>query len=445
MTTPKTPDEKLRPYARGSEWDSYVLVCEHGSSYKASQATGKDDSNIRRAVRNLLRRAAQQGYAPPDITHEVPDGLTLKGTSIRYDGDGKIQQYWNKTKTQGRPVEETTELLPPKRIVKVSKLYDNQGQVIQEWVSEKPGDEHHQAMWKAFAAELAADLPRSPPAELTSLDRDQDLLACFPIGDHHLGMLAWKKETQSDSYDLELSEDLLMKSVDRLVGKTDASDNALIAVLGDFMHYDSFEAVTPTNRNLLDADGRYPKMVRAAVRLLRYVIRAVLQKHLNVHVIFEIGNHDLSSAIFIMECLNVLYEDDPRVTIDTSPSHYHYYEFGKNLIGTHHGHGAKLDKLPNIMAADRAEAWGRTEHRYWWTGHIHQKSVLDFAGCSVESFRILAPVDAWAANQGYRPIREMQAIMLHKEHGEVSRYRVNPKMFRSAADVSPVLTAKPKR
>jgi hypothetical protein len=212
----------------------------------------------------------------------------------------------------------------------------------------------------------------------------------------------------------------------------------LIALLGDFFHYDGLEAKTPTSGHILDADSRYPKMIRSAIRSVRNMIRLALERHNTVNVIVEIGNHDLSTSIFLAECLALIYENEPRVVVDTSPSHYHYLEFGSCLVATHHGHGAKMEQLPLIMATDRADAWGRTKYRYWYTGHIHHaktktvvSSAQDFTGCTVESFRILAPADAWAAQKGYRSVRDMKAIVLHKEFGEVARHTVNPDMMKT--------------
>ncbi len=255
-------------------------------------------------------------------------------------------------------------------------------------------------------------------------------MANYPIGDHHMGMLAWKHEVGS-SYDLDISEQLLGKAITHLVRTTPACDRAAVVFLGDFMHYDSFDAVTPRSRNILDSDGRFPKMVRAAVRTMRHTIETAAARHREVLVIVEIGNHDLSSSIFLMECLHNIYADNPRITIDICPSHFHYFTFGKNLVGTHHGHGTKYADLPGIMASDRSVEWGQTEHRAWWTGHIHTQKVFEYPGCSVESFRILAPADAWAYNKGYRAKRDMKAIILHAEHGEVARYSVNPSMLES--------------
>jgi hypothetical protein len=385
------------------------------------------------------RLLAQRGYAPDyDLVKELPEGLILKGTSLRYNSAGGVEQYWNKSRLEGRHPDDATKLPDPKTIVKLSTLYDQQGRVTQQWVAEKPQDVAKEKAWRQFAKELAADLPRAKPIKGPK-HASKDLMAAYPVGDHHLGALSWDEEA-GDNYDLKIGERLLAGAVDYLIDAAPPCEQSLIAVLGDFMHYDSFEAVTPTNRNLLDADSRYPKMVRVAIRCLRYMVEAALKRHKKVHVIVEIGNHDLSSSIFLMECLANIYQKEKRVTVDTSPAHYHYYEFGRNLIGTHHGHGVKMDRLPLIMATDKADAWGKTRFRYWWTGHIHHKKSAtvieqsqDYNGCSVESFRVLCPPDAWAAQKGYRPIRDMKAIILHREFGEVARHTVNPGMFDAKA------------
>lgn len=399
------------------------------SRKKTAETLGLSVQAVQRRL-EAARGAAQQGDAPEyGIKHVVPDGLTLKGTSIRYDAAGNVDQYWNKTRLQGREAEDAVQLPDPKKITKVSTLYDQQGKIAQQWVSEKPEDAQREALWVKAAKAMASELPRVEPTSAPEHVSD-DLLACYPVGDHHLGMLSWKKETGAN-YDLEIGERLLMDATEHLIAAANARQTcgrALIVFLGDFMHYDSTIAVTPAHGNPLDADGRHPMMIRVAIRSMRYMIEAALRRHRDVHVIVEIGNHDLFSSIFLMECLRSIYENEPRVTVDTSPAHYHYFEFGANLIGSHHGHGAKMDKLPLIMATDRAAEWGRTKYRYWWTGHVHHKESMDYQGCTVESFRILAPTDAWAAQKGYRSIRDMKAIVIHKKFGEVARSTVNPEM-----------------
>ena len=130
--------------------------------------------------------------------------------------------------------------------------------------------------------------------------------------------------------------------------------------------------------------------------------------------------------------LAALYENEPRVTVDKTPSRFHYYEWGKVLLGVHHGDRVKMDRLPAVMAHDQSEAWGRTAHRIWLTGHVHHDSRKEFPGCLVESFGVLAPLDAYASAGGYRSQRSMKALVFHREHGEQERHTVRPSMLEAA-------------
>lgn len=391
-------NEHLRRFATDSQWEKLQAIEEGGSERAAARILGCNQSTINRAKKAVLAKAARQGYAPEyDMQREVPDGYRVRGVSTLYNAEGDLKLQWVKSQIDR----------------------DRQWEMFHEAV-------------KGFTTDLPRYKPVKAPKTLYS-----DLMTVYPVGDHHVGMLAWDKETGAD-YDLKIAERLLTGAIDHLVDASKACEEAAVIFLGDFLHYDSFVPVTPTSRNQLDTDSRYPKMVRTAIRMMRYTVDRALTKHKRVRVIVEIGNHDLSSSIFLMECLHTVYEHEPRVIVDTSPMHFHYFRFGQCLVGTHHGHGTKMSNLPMIMAADRAKDWGETTYRYWYTGHIHQSktqaatSALDFSGCMVESFRILASPDAWAHQKGYRSMSEMNSITLHKEFGEVSRNRVRPAMLKSS-------------
>jgi hypothetical protein len=160
-----------------------------------------------------------------------------------------------------------------------------------------------------------------------------------------------------------------------------------------------------------------------------------------VWIVIVPGNHDPVGQTWLRISLKRIFRDNPRVKIDPSPSDFQYWEFGKCLIGCYHGHVVKMQDLPQIMAQDRPQAWGRTEYRYWRTGHIHHKKSQriwtpaggDYGKTLVESFRVLPPTDAWAHQRGYRSLRDMQMILLHREFGEMNRYTVPPRMFEVAA------------
>jgi len=383
-------DENHRQYATERQWEYYLAVEEHGSGRKAAEVFGVNKSVLNRSLAALRRNAAIHGYAPAqDMTHGAPDGMKSAGTSTLYDmatGDAKIQ-----------------------------------------WVKFQADKERQEEIFRETVAALSEEIPPAKP--IPGPDKtNSNLMAGYPVGDHHFGMYSWAEEAGRD-WDLKIAERALSGAYDYLINTLPSCDQATIVLLGDLFHYDSFVTETPTSKNQLDADSRYPMMVRAVIRSTRQMIDKALLRHGELHIIVEIGNHDLSNSVFLMECLSALYEKEPRVTVDTSPRHFHYFTFGKTLVGIHHGHGVKLDKLPLIMAADRPKDWGETKYRYWWTGHIHTDTMKDFVGCRVESFRVLPPEDAWAANKGYRSMSDMKAIVLHKEFGEVARHTVNPAML----------------
>jgi hypothetical protein len=382
---------ELRDFASPRQREILDAIDEHGSQHAAGQALGLAQSTISEHLSRLKAKAAQKGYAPEVglVGGGVPEGFKLQGITTLVGPDGEHKLQWQKV------------------------------------VADK---ERLQALVAGIKQGLESELPKAKPCVLLAEEYEGHLLTAYPVGDHHLGMLSWGEETGED-YDMQIGQDLLAGAMQYLVDAAPSSEGALLVLLGDYFHYDSVHAITPTSKNMLDTDTRYQKMVRVGLELIRMKVQMALQKHKWVHIIVEIGNHDLATSAILMEALSIFYEDEPRVSVDTNPSHYHYFEFGKVLIGTHHGHGAKPDKLPMIMAADMPEAWGRTEYRYWWTGHIHHDTVKDFIGVRFESFRVLGPADAWAHNKGYRPLRDMKAIVLHKDFGEVARYVVNPRML----------------
>jgi hypothetical protein len=258
----------------------------------------------------------------------------------------------------------------------------------------------------------------SRPIKKPKAERE-DLLSVYAMGDPHVGMFSWKAESGQD-HDLKIAEDDLITAVDNLVALSPDSANALILQLGDFLHADSKRNET-TKGTPVDVDTRYPKVLAVGIRIMVRLIDRALEKHTKVDVINCIGNHDGQSSIMLSLCLANYYHNNPRVTISTSPSQFNWYRFGSNLIGATHGDTVKMDALPAIMACDRAKDWGETKHRAWYIGHVHHQNVKEYPGVTVESFRTIAPSDAWHNASGYRSGRDMVCDVWHKDYGRSTR------------------------
>ncbi|MHC9208958.1 metallophosphoesterase [Pseudomonas aeruginosa] len=356
-----------------------------------SQAAKHFDVSKRQIER---RRAAlvRKGWSPAhDLHHAVPDGYMLKGASTLYK--------------EGKPV--------------------------LQWVKSTLDEQRQRELFESSCKAAVKDLPVVVPKEALGKHIDH-LMTVYPIGDPHFGEYIWGDECGRD-WDLSIAERVHCQAMAALVDAAPKTERALIINLGDAAHYDSMIAVTPRSGHHLDADSRYAKMVDVLILAMRQVVESALKKHRYVHVVHVIGNHDETGAVWLSRLFAHLYSKEPRVTVETSPSVFSYYRWGKTLIGMHHGHTAKAHVLPGVMATDRAKDWGETTHRYWYTGHIHHESKKEFPGCVVESFNTLAPADSYAHSGGYRARQNMKCVVLHKEHGEVARHTVSPDMLEGEA------------
>lgn len=366
---------------------------QYGSLAEAAEAMGMTVRLLRGILGDLQRRAASRGWSPAnDMVKTVPDGYHVKGVSTYYGADGELKGQW----------------------VKSQRDQEHRLEALLEAI---------QQMVEPFTA-LADPVP-APRGS------DDELLAVYPMGDPHLGMHAWAAETGAN-FDLQIAERSLVAAVDHLVELAPPAREALVISLGDFFHSDNSSHTTARSGHALDVDTRWSKVLGVGLRTMRRIIDRALTKHERVTVICEIGNHDDHSSVMLALALSQFYEREPRVTIDTSPSKFHWYRFGANLVGTTHGDTVKLVDLPGIMACDRAADWGETEHRYFYVGHVHHDRAIERPGCIVETFRTLAPKDAWHAGQGYRAGQDMKCDVLHRKWGRVNRHTVGIRQIFSA-------------
>lgn len=365
--------------------DRYLeAVLRLGSCRKAAKELGVHNATVARCMKSLIDKAARQGWSPEhDMTRTVPDGFRIQGTSTLYDmetGQGRLQ--WVKTTVD----------------------HDRQLELLRAAVDAMSGE--------------VQPLPPVPAPVIY----DHRLLTVIPLGDPHFGMKAWAAEV-GEGFDLETAEQLTFAAVDRLCARTPSSNTALLLNLGDYFHADNGTNRTPRSGANLDVDGRFRQIAETGVRALIRCIERLLQKHQTVIVRNNPGNHDPHQAAMLSICLAARFHDNPRVRIDESPSSFFYYRFGKTLIGSTHGDGAKLNDLPLIMARDVKEDWAAADFRVWHCGHFHHDQVKDLVGCTVETHRTLVPNDAWHFHQGYRSMRDIKAIVYDVEYGEICRMR----------------------
>lgn len=429
MLPPKTLDERLRPFATDTQWEYYETYTKLGSARAVARFLDKSRSAVQAALATMMDNALAAGY---NAEQAPQPELKVAGVSTYYNAKTGTAATWTLERQRGMDPSEGEPDPDPGVVSKVATFTDAEGRITAQWKTVKREDQDRFELLQRWAERAAEGFPAlaridTPPP----VDSRKDLLACYPVGDHHLGMLAWALETgQVDgNYDLKISRERLHDAIELLIDQAPACDQAIIPFLGDFFHVDGYKNATPTHGNLLDMDGRFPKMMAMGLDLIEGVIEAALRKHQRVHVIFEKGNHDFSLAGAMTLFLKRIFRDNPRVTIDDSPAWWHYYQFGKVLIGTNHGDKVKPQDQLAVMAADMPVAWGETTYRIMFLGHVHHETRKEYRGGFVEQMPVLPPLDAFAAQGGYRSMSQMHCLIFHRDGWLAQRNYVTPAMF----------------
>ena len=348
----------------------------------------KNAKRIHSLVSNVHRKAALQGVAPAyNVNRQTAPSFTTKRISTAYNTDGDIVLQWHIQEPERQKIEE----------------------LIAQFV-------------EGFKDELAGmHTPTVPPTGI-----DDDYMVSYIIGDHHLGMLAHHSETMGDDYDVKISQRLLESAVDRLVSVAPAAKVGVLVNLGDFMHVNDSTSSTPNSKNLLDSDGRYSKTIRAASNVIKGTVLRMLEKHSEVWLVNVRGNHDPDAALWLNEVMRLYFEEDPRVRVFDNASKFIWWQWGKNLIVTHHGDRIKMSNLHGSIVSNLRKEWGESDHVFVWTGHIHHKQKEEeYSGATFESWNILAPADSWHSGSGYSSSRSMSCVIMHKDFGEEGRLKVN--------------------
>ena len=351
------------------------------------------ERNAYRIFKRIKTNAAQMGFSPEhDMNKPVPDGFVVSGVSTYYNDDGMVTGQWVKSK-----------------LAEADRL---------------------KALREAIEDAVADYEGKAKPVKLEKRkSRAEDVMVAIPIGDPHIGLYAWSEET-GENFDTEIARDDLLNASRKLLDATPNAQKALICNLGDFFHADNQNNQTSRSKHQLDVDSRWARVLKLGCMIMVDMIHLALKKYPEVEVINAIGNHDDHSSVMLAAFLSAYFRNEPRVKIQPTVSKFNYVQFGKCLIGVTHGDTVKHADLGELMATDQPESWGATEHRMWFVGHIHHSRKTELRGCTVESFRTLAAKDFWHASKGYRSGRDMNALVIHKEFGEIARYRCDIRMAR---------------
>lgn len=288
------------------------------------------------------------------------------------------------------------------------------------------------AVLDAMRADMIAHAPIYPQVRFSKIDDDERHMAVISITDHHFGMLSWGEET-GESYDVAIAERLATEAMCAIIARLRPYQlEKIVLLLGsDWFHSDRTidgKGGTTTRGTVQETDGRWQRTwrigVRAAVGLIDQACLIA-----PVEVVMRGGNHDEQTAFFLGDLLDAWYRNNAAVRIVNDPAPRCYEVYGQSLIGYAHGHNEKPERLPMLMATERAAEWAATRFHDWLIGHLHRKGVLmnEDSGVQMYTMPSLCARDAWHAAKGYMHRRSCEARVYHREDGPIAHLTFNAK------------------
>jgi hypothetical protein len=262
-------------------------------------------------------------------------------------------------------------------------------------------------------------LPRTI-TRVPDTNKDGHLLVVDPA-DVHIQKLATVFET-GDEYNSQIACQRVREGVEGLIQKANGFNIDQILFVGgnDILHTDNGNKTT-TSGTPQDVDSNWYTAFAVAKSLYIEVIDRLLEVA-DVHFVHNPSNHDKIIGSLLSEVIRTYYKDCSNITFDCDMKHRKYYKYGKNLIGTTHGDGAKNDILPILMATEQPIMWSESKHRYVYTHHVHHKVAKDYIGVTVEALRSPSGTDSWHFQKGFCGVpKAVEGFIHHPEYGQIAR------------------------
>jgi hypothetical protein len=409
---------------------------ERGALKAAADKAGTRPTNYHHSLMQALRRKERLAELRGRGIRPTP-GTDLRQISSTYDKKGKLQR----TSVQERPASGEglpDAMMPGFAISKVSTFRGPQGDLIGQWVQERPEMADRWRAAEEAVQRLVERVPPVAPVPPPATVGSSRLLSQLTIADGHVGALGWQPETGAPNWDLKVARETMLAGSAFLIDTLPPAEEMLITILGDFQDTDGFLPLTPTSKHLLDVDGRFPKIADTAIEIIEFVVIYALKRYRRVRLVIKGGNHDPLAAFWLRKLFTRIFQNEPRVEVDQSLRNITVIEFGRSLVVLTHGDKIKMSRLPHVVACDFPEEWGRTSHRYGHTGHLHHEHELKTVGKERDGMLVyqhptVSSRNVWAADLGLSAARQLVGHCYRHEGGLAGKLYFHPDMIERLA------------
>ena len=262
-----------------------ILIDCNSDFEAAAEIAGITISPMYEIVQRVRLQASRAGYAPTYMHHETNlPGFTTKRVSTARKSDGSTALEWH----------------------------------IQE-----PDKQQQAIAFRQFVDGLNEHIVQAEPQSAPDQSYASDLMPSIFIGDAHIGMYAYGKETKHSDFDTSIATEQLRSAIDYLLDKAEPAETGMLVDVGDFTHANG-AADTTFAGTKLDVDTRHHRVMKEAGMVMRYMIDKMLLKFKKVVVVVARGNHNTDAAVAVQLMLEFYYANESRVNVLPTEGFYHY-------------------------------------------------------------------------------------------------------------------------
>jgi len=253
-------------------------------------------------------------------------------------------------------------------------------------------------------------------------DKKDKYLLEISAFDLHLGKIGIK----GDKYSLKIAENRLFDAIDHLLYRAKGYyvDKILFIAGHDLLNSDGDWPIPSTTKGTPQFNSDYHIDIYRAGRKL--LIKAInyLSEVAPVHVMVIPGNHDRESMMHLGDTLELYYENNQNVKVDNNDCLMKMLVYGKNMIVSDHGDGAKANDLPGIISQRYKNAWSDVDYVEVHRGHLHtnkstkMQAIEELQGITIRNLSSMSATDYWHDSKGYiGNIKKAQAFLYNRMNG----------------------------
>lgn len=351
------------------------------------------------------------------IKRQTPNKREFVETQKKFDKNGEISSTLEKL--QSKPIEVPDNF----EVIKVSTSKTTGQQWVQYAAKKEEStvtklDELKQ-VHKSFIEESKNYAFKYPIFKRVK-NKDGHCLV-FDPSDIHIGKICSSFET-GETYNSQIAVKRVLEGLEGILQKTNGYNiEKIIFITGnDILHVDNAHSTT-TSGTGQDTDLMWYDNYNLAKKLLVDIIEKLLTIA-DVEVVFNPSNHDFTHGFMLLDSLSSWFHNCKQVTFNNDMSHRKYTVYGKNLIGSTHMDGAKVDSLHSLMAEEASEFWHNCVHRYIYGHHVHHKTAKDVFSVCIETLRSPSGTDSWHHRKGFQHApKAIEGFIHHPTHGQVAK------------------------